>query len=103
VLAALAALANAVHTLTGVLLRQVLLPGKLTVIPATPASPGSPRLTWPRSWSRSPPSPCSSTWPAGRAVEWFADVLRPIQSGDVNLYLFYVFAAVLVAYLLGAL
>ena len=41
--------------------------------------------------------------PVIRAVEWFADVLRPIQSGDVNLYLFYVFVAVLVAYLLGAL
>jgi hydrogenase-4 component B len=41
--------------------------------------------------------------PVIRAVEWLADFVRPIQSGDVNLYLFYVFAAVLVAYLLGAL
>jgi len=41
--------------------------------------------------------------PVIRCVEWLADVIRPIQSGDVNLYLFYVFAAVLVAYLLGAL
>jgi hypothetical protein len=30
-------------------------------------------------------------------------VVRPIQSGDVNLYLCYVFAAVLVAYLVAAL
>jgi len=37
------------------------------------------------------------------AVEWLADFVRPLQSGDVNLYLFYVFAAVIVAYLLGAL
>jgi hydrogenase-4 component B len=37
------------------------------------------------------------------AFEWIADVVRPIQSGGVNLYLFYVFAAVLVAYLVGAL
>ena len=41
--------------------------------------------------------------PVIRAFEWLADFIRPIQSGDVNLYLFYVFAAVLVAYLLGAL
>jgi formate hydrogenlyase subunit 3/multisubunit Na+/H+ antiporter MnhD subunit len=41
--------------------------------------------------------------PVVRAFEWLADLIRPIQSGDVNLYLFYVFAAVLVAYLLGAL
>ncbi len=41
--------------------------------------------------------------PVIRCVEWLADFIRPIQSGDVNLYLFYVFAAVLVAYLLGAL
>jgi formate hydrogenlyase subunit 3/multisubunit Na+/H+ antiporter MnhD subunit len=41
--------------------------------------------------------------PVIRAVEWLADFVRPLQSGDVNLYLFYVFAAVIVAYLLGAL
>ncbi len=41
--------------------------------------------------------------PVIRVFEWLADFIRPIQSGDVNLYLFYVFAAVLVAYLLGAL
>ncbi|HTS95596.1 MAG TPA: proton-conducting transporter membrane subunit [Streptosporangiaceae bacterium] len=40
--------------------------------------------------------------PVIRAFEWLADVVRPIQSGDVNLYLFYVFAAVLVAYLIAA-
>jgi hydrogenase-4 component B len=41
--------------------------------------------------------------PVIRAVERLADFVRPLQSGDVNLYLFYVFAAVIVAYLLGAL
>ncbi|MGH3231320.1 MAG: proton-conducting transporter membrane subunit, partial [Streptosporangiaceae bacterium] len=41
--------------------------------------------------------------PVIRAFEWLADFVRPIQSGDVNLYLFYVFAAVLVAYLVAAL
>jgi hydrogenase-4 component B len=41
--------------------------------------------------------------PVIRALEWLADMVRPIQSGDVNLYLFYVFAAVLVAYLIAAL
>jgi hydrogenase-4 component B len=41
--------------------------------------------------------------PVVRAFEWLADVVRPVQSGDVNLYLFYVFAAVLVAYLVAAL
>jgi hydrogenase-4 component B len=40
--------------------------------------------------------------PVIRAVEWLADVIRPVQSGDVNLYLFYVFAVVLLAYILGA-
>ena len=40
--------------------------------------------------------------PVIRAVEWLADVIRPLQSGDVNLYLFYVFAVVLLAYILGA-
>jgi len=41
--------------------------------------------------------------PVIRAVEWLADLVRPIQSGDVNLYLFYVFAMIILAYLLGAL
>ncbi len=41
--------------------------------------------------------------PVIRAFEWLADAVRPIQSGDVNLYLFYVFAAVLVAYVIAAL
>ena len=38
--------------------------------------------------------------PVVRAVEWIADLARPIQSGDVNLYLLYVFLVVLVAYLI---
>jgi hypothetical protein len=37
-----------------------------------------------------------------RAVEWLADAIRPMQSGDVNLYLLYVFVVILLAYLLGA-
>jgi hydrogenase-4 component B len=41
--------------------------------------------------------------PVIRAFEWLADVVRPIQSGDVNLYLLYVFLALLVAYLVAAL
>ena len=41
--------------------------------------------------------------PVVRFVERLADLLRPVQSGDVNLYLFYVFATVIVAYVLGAL
>ncbi len=41
--------------------------------------------------------------PVVRAVEWLADVVRPIQSGDVNLYLLYVFVVILAAYLIGAL
>jgi len=41
--------------------------------------------------------------PVIRAVEWLADVIRPLQSGDVSLYLFYVFLMILLAYLLGAL
>jgi len=40
--------------------------------------------------------------PVIRAVEWLADMVRPLQSGDVNLYLLYVFVAVLVAYLVAA-
>jgi hydrogenase-4 component B len=38
--------------------------------------------------------------PVIRTVEWLADLVRPIQSGDVNLYLLYVFLVVLVAYLI---
>ena len=176
----LATLDKAVHTLTGVQLRPVLLPGKFTVIPAHTGFSGFsptclaallvavtavPVLIYlagrPRAATRTVPvwdggivefkprmqysamtfsAPTRATFdalyqllvslhrasddPAGisgpvhyetqttpifkrylyqpviRAVEWFADLLRPIQSGDVNLYLF-VFAAVLVAYLLG--
>jgi len=40
--------------------------------------------------------------PVIRAIEWLADFVRPLQSGDVNLYLLYVFVAVLVAYLIAA-
>ena len=40
--------------------------------------------------------------PIIRAVEWLADAIRPMQSGDVNLYLLYVFLVILLAYLLGA-
>jgi formate hydrogenlyase subunit 3/multisubunit Na+/H+ antiporter MnhD subunit len=38
--------------------------------------------------------------PIVRAVEWLADFVRPIQSGDVNLYLLYVLLVVIVAYLI---
>lgn len=41
--------------------------------------------------------------PIVRLIEVLADLVRPIQSGDVNLYLLYVFLALLVCYLLGAL
>jgi hydrogenase-4 component B len=41
--------------------------------------------------------------PVIRAVQALADFVRPIQSGDVNLYLLYVFLALLACYLLGAL
>jgi formate hydrogenlyase subunit 3/multisubunit Na+/H+ antiporter MnhD subunit len=179
----LTALARAMRTVTGVTLRPVLLPGKLTVIPAHTDFSGFsptylaafllavlavPALIYlagrPRAESLTAPvwdggmldfkprmqysamtfsAPTRVTFdalyrpsvsirrasddPAGRsgpvhyesqadpvffrylyrpvirAVEWLADFVRPIQSGDVNLYLFYVFAAVLVAYLLGAL
>jgi hydrogenase-4 component B len=179
----LAGLARAMRTVTGVMLRPVLLPGNLTVIPAHTKFAGfSP--TWltvfllavcavpvliylagrPRGASRAEPvwdggivafrprmqysamtfsaptrvmfdalyrpsvsvrrasdDPAGSSGPVHyeseatpiferylyrpviRAFEWLADVVRPIQSGDVNLYLFYVFAAVLVAYLVAAL
>lgn len=38
--------------------------------------------------------------PLVRGVERLADLARPIQSGDVNLYLLYVFVVVLVSYLI---
>jgi hydrogenase-4 component B len=38
--------------------------------------------------------------PLVRAVEWLADLVRPIQSGDVNLYLLYLLLVVIVAYLI---
>jgi hydrogenase-4 component B len=41
--------------------------------------------------------------PVIRAAEWLADAIQPLQSGDVNWYLFYVFLVILLAYLLGAL
>ena len=40
--------------------------------------------------------------PLVRCLEWLADFVRPVQSGDVNLYLLYVFVVILLAYLLGA-
>ena len=179
----LVGLARAIRTATGVALRPVLLPGKLTVIPAhTDFSGFSPtyltvfllvvllvpvliyRAGRPRAGSVVVPvwdggmlafkprmqysamtfsAPTRVTFdalyrpsvsvqrasddPAGRsgpvhyesqatpvferylyrpvvaAVEWLADLVRPLQSGDVNLYLLYVFVAVLVAYLVAAL
>lgn len=41
--------------------------------------------------------------PIAGAVQYCARLVTPIQSGDVNLYLLYVFLVVLLAYLLGAL
>ncbi|GAB1813686.1 proton-conducting transporter transmembrane domain-containing protein [Mycobacterium sp. MUNTM1] len=41
--------------------------------------------------------------PITRAVQYCAHLVTPIQSGDVNVYLLYVFLVVLIAYLLGAL
>jgi hydrogenase-4 component B len=38
--------------------------------------------------------------PVVHAVEWLAEIVRPIQSGDVNLYLLYIFVLVVVAYLI---
>ena len=38
--------------------------------------------------------------PIVRGVRWLADRARPIQSGDVNQYLLYVFVVVLIAYLI---
>jgi hydrogenase-4 component B len=178
----LVGLARAVRSATGVVLRPVLLPGKLTVIPAHTNFSGFsptylavfmlavlvvPALIWragrPRAGSVVVPvwdggmlafkprmqysamtfsAPTRVTFdalyrpsvsvqrasddPAGRsgpvhyesaatpvferylyrpvirAVEWLADFVRPLQSGDVNLYLLYVFIAVLVAYLIVA-
>ena len=40
--------------------------------------------------------------PLIRSVERLAALVRPLQSGDVNLYLLYVFLVVLVAYLIYA-
>jgi hydrogenase-4 component B len=40
--------------------------------------------------------------PIIRAVQWLANRARPIQSGDVNLYLLYVFVVVVIAYLIYA-
>lgn len=39
--------------------------------------------------------------PAMRAVEWLARALQPIQSGDVNMYLLYILAIVIAAFLLS--
>ena len=41
-------------------------------------------------------------WDGGMISFKLADAIRPVQSGDVNLYLLYVFAVILLAYLLGA-
>ncbi|MGH3319832.1 MAG: hypothetical protein ACRDN9_06555 [Streptosporangiaceae bacterium] len=41
--------------------------------------------------------------PAVAAMRRLADLARPIQSGDVNHYLLYVFVVLLIAYLVGAL
>jgi hydrogenase-4 component B len=41
--------------------------------------------------------------PITGAVQWLSAAIRPIQSGDVNLYLLYVFLALVVAYLIAAL
>jgi hydrogenase-4 component B len=178
----LVGLARAIRTVTGVMLRPVLLPGKLTVIPAhTNFSAFSPtyltvfllavlvvpvliylagrprggravvpvwdggmiafkprmqysamtfsaptRVTFDALYRPSVSLERASDDPAGRsgpvhyetevlpvferylyqpvirAVEWIADFIRPLQSGDVNLYLLYVFIAVLVAYLVAA-
>jgi hydrogenase-4 component B len=40
--------------------------------------------------------------PVVRAVQALAQLLRPIQSGDVNLYLFYVFVVLIVAFAVSA-
>jgi hydrogenase-4 component B len=179
----LVGLATAIRTVTGVALRPILLPGKLTVIPAhTNFSGFSPtyltvfllavlvvpvliylagrprggstvvpvwdggmlafrprmqysamtfsaptRVTFDALYRPSVSVERASVDPAGRSgpvhyesqatpvferylyrpvvasVEWLADFVRPLQSGDVNLYLLYVFVAVLVAYLIAAL
>jgi hydrogenase-4 component B len=179
----LVGLATAIRTATGVALRPILLPGKLTVIPAhTNFSGFSPtyltvfllavlvvpvliylagrpragstvvpvwdggmlafrprmqysamtfsaptRVTFDALYRPSVSVERASDDPAGRSgpvhyesqatpvferylyrpvvagVEWLADFVRPLQSGDVNLYLLYVFVAVLAAYLIVAL
>lgn len=38
--------------------------------------------------------------PVIRAVQWLAETARPIQSGDVNLYLLYIFVVVIISYLI---
>lgn len=40
--------------------------------------------------------------PVIAAVRWLSEFVRPIQSGDVNLYLLYVFIALIVAYAVAA-
>ena len=56
--------------------------------------------------AKSPRTPASDSEPPGRsgpaqrAVQSAADRARPIQSGDVNLYLLYVFLVVIIAYLI---
>jgi hydrogenase-4 component B len=40
--------------------------------------------------------------PVVAAVRWLSDLVRPIQAGDVNLYLLYVFLAVVAAYAVAA-
>lgn len=41
--------------------------------------------------------------PIVRAVRWLAGAVRPIQSGDVNHYLLYIFVTILVVYVVAAL
>lgn len=41
--------------------------------------------------------------PVVAGVEWLARLVRPIQSGDVNVYLLYVFLVLVIAYLIAAL
>ena len=58
-----------------------------------------------RSTTRRRSPPCSSgtcTGLSSAAWNGWPISVRPLQSGDVNLYLLYVFAVILLAYLLGA-
>ena len=48
------------------------------------------------------PDAAAAQYPAGESQSRCAGMIRPLQSGDVNLYLLYVFAVILLAYLLGA-